>query len=151
MIKVKHGRFEMFPAIIMPSGHYKVNVDDSVVFITRELYGMSKIEGVGLAQIDPLKFMNGIPIQYLGPMSRNQFGLKPKDRQLQILKTKYLERTKVNQSDLNESKEWIKDRLIAQKCKDTILVFRIYENHISLSNREGIKKKLLDEEVYKLY
>jgi len=147
--KIRHSRFEMYPAIIMPSGHYQVQVADSVTYTTLELFAYDKSSNEPLP-LNHIEFMNGIPIQYLGPIAMHEFGLNPKDNVLQFLKMHIVEKSKSSSEDIVHTKKWIRSRLNEQGMLNSSLLVRKYENHFALNASHGLKKILIDEKVYSL-
>jgi len=117
IIKTLFGyQFEMYPAIILPSGPH-IKTLERGAFIHRQIEFYAQENGKPWKQLDPVAVLHPLPEQYSSPILRREFGLIPPrtypDRRFfKILKSMHLLEPRVlNEREIDELKRWILSKI----------------------------------------
>lgn len=109
-------QFEMYPAIILPSGpHIKTLEGGTFSHNQLELYVQEK--GKPWVQLDPVAVLSPLPEQYSSPILRKEFGLSlprtyPDRKFLKIMKSLHLLDPRIlEEKNISEVKLWIKFKI----------------------------------------
>ena len=113
VIKTLFGyQFEIYPAIIMPSGPHIKTLEGGTIK-HRQIEFFAQEEGKTWEQLDPVALLSPLPEQYSSPIMRREFGLVPPrtypDRRFfKMLKSLHLlDPRELNERDIIELKAWI--------------------------------------------
>ncbi|KEO72061.1 hypothetical protein [Anditalea andensis] len=117
VIKTLFGyQFEMYPAIILPSGPHIKTLEGNTI-MHRNLEFFVQEAGGPWKQLDPVAVFSPLPEQYSSPILRREFGLLPprtypERRFFKILKKMHLLDPRVpNDIAINELKSWIQSNI----------------------------------------
>ncbi len=154
-LKVVAPVLEPYPAIIFPSGHSKVDINDTDLTYSRvALVGFDK-DTLAEKQLEPRAFLKPIPTQYLTYLAKNEFGLEA-DRN-ETIHFRYLsfpprtfERRKPSQEEIGEMKQWLREKLIEQNCSGERFIIRRSKTTISTETGETIKREIHSEKTIAL-
>lgn len=139
---------EIYPSIVFPARATLVDVSDSdITYSQLELYGLKNGNEV---RLDPISFLDPIPLQYLGVLFERDFGLDPeKPKQVYF---KYLsipniqiDRSKITAEERAETEKWLQERLIEESCAADTLILRKRKSSIDRSSGEMTQTELLYE------
>lgn len=110
-------QFEMYPAIILPSGpHIKTLEGESFKHTQLEFYAQEN--GKAWIQLDPVAVLSPLPEQYSSPILRREFGLMPprtsypNRRFFSILKSMHLLDPRIlDEKEIDELIQWIRSKI----------------------------------------
>lgn len=118
-------RLEPFPSIVLPFGSNKTTLGEEVRLPINEIYGYTR-DGQ-LKNLDKTQFLQNIRVGYFDYFYENRFGLRNfsghtfRTTRLGIpIKIK----SKISEADKQATKIWIRQRLVEQGCKDSVLIFK---------------------------
>lgn len=142
---------EVFPSVTLPSFANQVRLDKEVSLQEKELYG---IDDVGnKKRLDHTKFFKNIPIQFSHTIMANNFGLdrsQPSQLVTARFKIKYTVGSKVTEKEIAETKEWLRQRLRDQNCRDSILILDRRKITIHDNGHIDYAKFSVNDTIYRL-
>ncbi|MCZ6674119.1 MAG: hypothetical protein O7C75_14410 [Verrucomicrobia bacterium] len=139
-LKLLSKSLEIYPAIIFPAGAVTLEHKDGWhQMVQHGLFGVD-VSTKKLKQLDKGKFLNPVPIHYLSLLLFNEFGLNPDIestiyfRYFKPLRVKKF--SSVTETDREETRDWLRNRLIAAGCDDEVLIIRKTELRINRDSGE---------------
>lgn len=120
VLKTFHPYLELYPAILLPSGAGRVNIDKETISFGRiSLWGKNK-DNDNWKRIDIETFLAPIPPHYFSSIVRNSFGLNLATKELKDLPEEFhssvtkknILREKVTPDEVKLSKQWLQNKLV---------------------------------------
>lgn len=144
--------FEIFPSITLPSNANLVQLDRKANIAEHQLYGLNQ-QGNRI-KLNHNQFFMDIPIHFSHWIIRNNFGLdknKSFHKVTPRLGINYIKSQKVTETEVKETKKWIREQLRTQGLRDSILIVskhQIFINHDALNH---IDKTIANDTIFELY
>lgn len=139
---------EVYPSIVFPARATSVNVSsETITYNQLELYGIRDGKEFRLA---PIRFLDPVPLQYLGVLFEREFGLDPEMPKRVYFKylplpDLLLDPGKNDAADRAETKTWLKHRLSETSCETDTLILRKRKSSVDRKTGEIAKSELLYE------
>lgn len=156
IIKTLFGyQFEMYPAIILPSGPH-IKTLEAGAFTHRQLEFYAQENGKPWEQLDPVAVLHPLPEQYSSPILRREFGLMPPrtypDRRFfKILKSMNLLDPRVlDEKEIEELKLWIQSIIEIRGISADKIKIETVEKTIDLQGKV-LKRQVESEQIIHLH
>jgi hypothetical protein len=150
VLRTKRPVLEIYPSVNLPAGAALVNTDN-IVFTSYKtvLYGFRENKAI---PIDSKIFFDPIPNQYRGAILNNFFGLEPISKTHILFKPdiSFTKRNKYSIENVEETKSWMREKLISQNMADSVILVRKIEIEYNSISQSTISKANIDERVIRL-
>jgi hypothetical protein len=147
-IKLKNNYLEAYPAVILPSGHNKIVVKDSISYSYKALYG---VKNDSIIRINEELLLDGIPRRYLSYIINNDVGLSAKQKKATLLYKPRIVFYKKKKDHSAETKSYIKQKLREQMFDTSTLIVRSIKVNYNIQTKQISSTSLADDTLYKLY
>ncbi|XLS27622.1 hypothetical protein ACJD0Z_10480 [Flavobacteriaceae bacterium M23B6Z8] len=147
-IKLRNHRLEFYPAVIMPSGHNKIIVTDTISYSYAALYGL---KNDSIMRLDETKILDGIPRRYLSYIINNDLGLSMKKKKATLFYNPKIVFYKRKKDHSAETISYLKKKLNDQKFDTTVLIIRTIKVNYNILTKEISISSLTDDKIYKLH
>lgn len=152
-IRYKYGsNLEPFPAVIMPSGAYKISVSDNE-FTVRFTEIQAQKEDCRWVLLDAHQILYPLPVQYHNKIFARHFGLKEQEIELNgrlmiLLKQKnILKSRKAIEEDKEEVQVWLRENIAMQGYQAEAVKIIIKEQKIRVSNGRVLDEININEQI----
>ena len=145
-------RLEVFPSVLLPSYASLTKVNkEKTIYLTR-LFALDNDRN--RQEIDRSAFFKGMPPHYSNYIIANNFGLDT--NQIQNHRTgrfdiPYITISKISDEERNETKLWMRNRLIEMGFNDSLLIVGQKKLTISANRTFHMNKNIENDTVFKLH
>lgn len=147
-IKLKNHYLEAYPAVILPSGHKKIIVNDTISYSYKALYG---IKDDSIIRIDEALLLDKIPRRYLSYIINNDLGLSVRQKKATLLFKPRIVFYKNKEDHIAETTLFLKQKLSEQKFDTSTLIVRSINVTYNIQTKKISSTALSDDKIYKLY
>lgn len=149
ILKILNSELEPYPAIILPSGAGKININSKFIEVNNlSIYGYKQGK---LQRLDPESFLKPIPSQYIHSIAKNEFGLYKKQQEnlhLKILRKKLkLKRKFINFKNQKLAKIWLSKKLKKHQLSPYFIVIRYELRKLDIDNGKELSKQIKNEKI----
>lgn len=140
-------KIELFPAIIMPSGSKKVNVESEYLrFDDLNLYGIDSLGNE--KKLNHTDFLDPVPVWYLSSLVKRGFGVNPNIKP----KPKMFKSNAIHtEEDIEEGRQFLRMHLKEQDCSDSLLIVKREVAYFNLETRVIDSVTIENTTLYVLY
>lgn len=147
-MKTAHSKLEPYPAIILPSGAGKLNLQEGVIKVNNlAIYGYD-FQGK-LQKIDAKKLLDPIPNQYLYAVVDNEFGLSTKITDEVLLrgldKKIEIKRKVPNSKDRRLAQVWLAGKLSDLRLSNSSIIVRYELRQLEINTGREVSKEIENE------
>lgn len=145
--------FEVYPSLVFPARATLVDVaSGEVTYVQRELIGLREGQEV---RLDPIRFLEPIPLQYLGVLFDRAFSLDPNDeRRIYFkylpVKERTVPRSQISEEEREETRNWLASRLEALGCDSDQLILRKKRYIVDRSTSTILDTEIIYERIVEL-
>lgn len=156
-LRILSGKFESYPAILLPSGASKIEVKDSI-----HSFKFIKVFALNIRGDEVMLNSNDfsrMPPHYFPRLAKNSFGLAS-NRDTIFLTSSFLpsrynnypivRTSKTSKVDIIKTKKWLKRRLNDLELKNSIIIVRELEFFYNVSSKMKIDQKIINEKIIEL-
>ena len=148
MIKTLGGDYEVFPAAIFPGGADRKHIGDTISLKSMELYGFD--ENDNRVKVDLLYLLKRtIHIHHVAIFTNeDHFGALQYEGHEPERNNPWA--AFATPEDIEQTKEWLREGLREQNCKDSVMIVRFCQLTLDSETRKLISDTTTDERTLKL-
>lgn len=154
LFRFVNSSFEMYPAILFPSGASIVNTKDTLlVFNKYELFGIDSLSN-NKKQLNPKRFLDPIPMHYWTRISTYDFGLDSlRLRKVSInrLNLHFEDELYFPTPQVENTKKWLREKLKKQSCYDSLFYITTSQVFFDQFNGKIDSSIIISEKNIQLY
>lgn len=149
VIKTLGADYEIFPAAIFPGGADRKHIGDEIVLRSMDLYG-KRADKDEFVELNKRFLLKKIYIHHMVYFITPEFiGAIPYDEKQDIANNPYA--AYATDADIAQTKRWLRNGLLEQNCRDSVVMVKFTELKIDKITRKLISDTVVDEKVFNLY